>query len=82
MRATECLEVVNDKTFELILKDPFGLVLEVLAKPSSNVPFIMPARVAATSADEQIKETIGAGTATDGWRYVTRIPYGLRRSLH
>jgi peptide/nickel transport system substrate-binding protein len=30
------MEVVNDKTFQLVLKDPFGLVLEALAKPSSE----------------------------------------------
>ncbi len=35
--------------------------MDALAKPSSNVPFIMPARVAATSPDEQIQETIGSG---------------------
>jgi peptide/nickel transport system substrate-binding protein len=45
----------------LLLKEPSGLVLEALAKPSSNVPFILPARVAATPPDEQIKETIGSG---------------------
>ena len=30
-------------------------------KPSSNVPFIMPARLASTDANEQIKEVIGSG---------------------
>lgn len=55
------LEVVDPKKFRLTLKEPFGLVLDALAKPSSNVPFIMPARIAATPADEQIKEAIGSG---------------------
>ena len=36
-------------------------MLEALGKPSSNVPFIMPARLAATPADEQVKEPIGSG---------------------
>ncbi len=39
---TKEFKVVDDKTFQLILKEPFGLVLMALAKPSSNVPFIMP----------------------------------------
>jgi peptide/nickel transport system substrate-binding protein len=36
-------------------------VLGALGKPSSNVPFMMPARIASTSADEPIKEVIGSG---------------------
>src|SRR5207245_1784980 len=51
----------DKKTFTLELSQPFGLVLDALGKPSSNVPFIMPARIAAASADEPIKETIGSG---------------------
>ena len=37
-------------TFTLKLKRPFPLALEALAKPSSNVPFIMPERIAKTDA--------------------------------
>lgn len=61
LAATGKLQAVDKKTFVLELKEPFGLVLEALGKPSSNVPFIMPARIAATSENEQIKETIGSG---------------------
>ncbi|HUC70510.1 MAG TPA: ABC transporter substrate-binding protein [Stellaceae bacterium] len=53
--------VVDDKSFSIILKKPFPLLLAALAKPDSNVPFIMPQRVAETSADEQIKDTTGSG---------------------
>ena len=49
------------KTFVIKLKAPFGVMLEALGKPSSNVPFIMPARIAATPGSEQIKENIGSG---------------------
>jgi len=52
-------ETPDAKTFRLVLKEPFGLVLEALGKPSSNVPFIMPKRIADTPGDQQIKETIG-----------------------
>lgn len=54
-------EAPDAKTFVIVLKEPFGLVLEALGKPSSNVPFIMPKRVADTPGDQQIKETIGSG---------------------
>jgi peptide/nickel transport system substrate-binding protein len=36
------LKVVNDKTFTMKLKEPYGLVLDSLGKPSSNTPFMMP----------------------------------------
>jgi peptide/nickel transport system substrate-binding protein len=48
-------------TFKLVLKEPCGFVLDALGKPSSNVPFIMPASVAATSANEAITSKIGSG---------------------
>jgi peptide/nickel transport system substrate-binding protein len=52
---------VDEKTFSIILKKPFPLLLDALAKPDSIVPFIMPQRVAETSADQQIKDTTGSG---------------------
>jgi peptide/nickel transport system substrate-binding protein len=39
----------------------FGSVLDALGTPSSNVPFMMPARIASTPAEEQIKEVVGSG---------------------
>ena len=63
MAATGKLQASDKKTFVLELKSPFGIVLEALAKPSSNVPFIMPARLAATPDTEQVKEAIGSGPA-------------------
>src|SRR3954470_16484938 len=40
------IKTVDEKTFTIVLKEPFGLVIEALGKPSSNVPFMMPKRVA------------------------------------
>src|SRR5499427_10981349 len=59
--ATESWKAVNDKTFTLKLRRPFALTLEALAKPSSNVPFIMPERIAKTDASTNITEAIGSG---------------------
>lgn len=53
--------IVNDKSFAIVLKKPFPLLLEALAKPDSNVPFIMPQGAAETSPYEQIKDTTGSG---------------------
>jgi peptide/nickel transport system substrate-binding protein len=58
---TDAWTVVNDTTFTLKLKKPFALTLDALAKPSSNVPFIMPERVAKTDAFTQITESVGSG---------------------
>ena len=38
------IKPVDDKTFTMELKEPYGLVLDLLGKPSSNVPFMMPKR--------------------------------------
>jgi peptide/nickel transport system substrate-binding protein len=61
MDFTKEMVAVNDKTFTLILKEPYGLVLDSLAKPSSNVPFMMPKRLAETDPHQQIPDQIGSG---------------------
>jgi peptide/nickel transport system substrate-binding protein len=61
MARTGKIAPVDNKTFTLDLAEPFGPVLDALGKPSSNVPFMMPARLASTPPDEQIKEVVGSG---------------------
>jgi peptide/nickel transport system substrate-binding protein len=78
MSFTEGTEAVNPRTFRLKLKEPYGLVLDSLGKPSSNVPFIMPKRVADTPADTQIGDYTGSGPfvfAKDEWRPGEKIVY-------
>jgi len=75
---TAKLAALDKKTFTLELGQPFGLVLEALGKPSSNVPFIMPARIAATSENEQIKEFVGSGPfrfVKDEWQPGNQVVY-------
>lgn len=55
------LEPIDAKSFALKLKEPYGLVLESIGKPSSYTPFMMPKRLAETPAGQQIKEQIGSG---------------------
>jgi len=52
---------VDAKTFQIVLKEPYGLVIDAIGKPSSNTPFIMPKRIADTDASKQIEEHIGSG---------------------
>ena len=47
--------------FRIFLGEACGFVLEALGKPSSNVPFIMPKRVADTDAFKQIEDYTGSG---------------------
>jgi peptide/nickel transport system substrate-binding protein len=54
-------EVKDAKTFAIKLKEPTGLVLIGLSKPSSNVPFMMPKRVADTDPNTQISDFTGSG---------------------
>src|SRR4030088_1567606 len=61
MDFTASIEATDAKTITLKLKEPYGLVLESIGKPSSYVPFMMPKRMAETQAGQQMKEQIGSG---------------------
>ena len=61
MDFTASIEATDPKTITLKLKEPYGLVLESIGKPSSVVPFMMPKRIAETPADKAISEQIGSG---------------------
>jgi peptide/nickel transport system substrate-binding protein len=61
MDFTASIEPTDAKTITLKLKEPYGLVLESIGKPSSLVPFMMPKRLAEAPPGQQIKEQIGSG---------------------
>jgi peptide/nickel transport system substrate-binding protein len=61
MTFVERMDAPQPNTFRIFLREACGFVLEALGKPSSNVPFIMPKRVAETSADQQITDATGSG---------------------
>ena len=69
-RFTASLEAADANTIKLVLKEPYGLVLDSLAKIGAPVPFMMPERIAKTPGSEQVKEIIGSG------------PYKFRADLH
>jgi peptide/nickel transport system substrate-binding protein len=61
MDFTASIEPIDAKSFALKLKEPYGLVLDSIGKPSSYTPFMMPKRMAETPAGQQMKEQIGSG---------------------
>src|SRR6476660_7044119 len=61
MDFTASIEPIDARSFALKLKEPYGLVLESIGKPSSYTPFMMPKRMAETPAGQQMKEQIGSG---------------------
>jgi peptide/nickel transport system substrate-binding protein len=61
MEAVGEMQAVDEKTFTVKLKSPFPLILDALGKLSSNVPFMMPERLAKTDAYQQISAAIGSG---------------------
>ena len=61
MSFTDTLEAVDEKSFRLKLKQPVGFVIDALGKIDSNVPFMMPERLAKTDPNAQIAEVIGSG---------------------
>jgi peptide/nickel transport system substrate-binding protein len=70
--------LIDKKTFRLELAERFGPVLEALGKPSTMVPFMMPARIASTPPEEQIKEIVGSGPfkfARDEWQPGEQVVY-------
>ena len=73
-------EAVDAKTFKMKMKEPYGLVLQSLGKPSSNVPFMMPKKTADTDPSTQIKveDVIGSGPfifKADEWKPGEKIVF-------
>lgn len=58
---TAALEAPDDRRIVWRLKRPFPALLQILGKPSSLPPFMMPRRIAETPADKPISEYIGSG---------------------
>ena len=62
---------INARSFSIVLKEPYGLVLNSLAKQAIPVPFMMPKRLAETDPYKQIPELGGSGPfifMKDEWR--------------
>jgi peptide/nickel transport system substrate-binding protein len=64
------MESVDDKTFTMVLREPYGMVLESLGKSQSSIAAIMREKDALTDPQQQVKEAVGSGPymfAKDLW---------------
>ncbi|MGL4289590.1 MAG: ABC transporter substrate-binding protein [Phreatobacter sp.] len=68
--AMTSIEATGPRTFSIKLKEPFGLVLDVLGRPNAPVPFMIPERLANTPGEQRITEIVGSG------------PFRFRPDLH
>ena len=78
MAVVESMEAVDDLTFTIKLKETWGLVFAALGKMSSNVPFMMPKRLAETDAFEQVPDSVGSGPYVfmkDEWVPGSKVVY-------
>src|SRR5947199_5425585 len=51
----------DDKTFVIALKEPYGLVADLMAKTATPLLYIMPKKIAETDPNQQITEYTGSG---------------------
>jgi peptide/nickel transport system substrate-binding protein len=61
MSFVDTITAKDAKTIEIKLKEATGLVTAALGKQSSNVPFMMPKRVADGDPNKQLEDMIGSG---------------------
>jgi len=72
------LAAVDDRTFTLTLKEPWGLVLDSLAKDGSYAAFVMREKEAKTDPNTPITEVIGSGPfrfSREGWVPGVKVVY-------
>ena len=60
-QVVDAWEAADDRTIRIRLKKPFPLLPEALGKANSNIPFIMPERLANTDPNTQVSEVVGSG---------------------
>ena len=77
-KSTKEMTVVDERTFRIVLKEPFGMMLKALAKSASVPLFVMPKRVAETPVSQQISDTTGSGPfifKKDEWKPGEKVVY-------
>ena len=54
-------KVIDPRTFEIVLNEPFGLMLQALSKPTANLLPIMPKRLADSDPNKAVTDATGSG---------------------
>jgi peptide/nickel transport system substrate-binding protein len=78
MALTAALEAKDARTFEWRLTRPFSLMLDALSKSTSNVPAIMPKRLADTDPMQAVTDPTGSGPfifAREEWAPGAKLVY-------
>ncbi len=55
------VEAVDDRTFKITLKEPYGLVLQSIGRMGGLMPVVMPEKFAKTDPGVQVTDMIGSG---------------------
>lgn len=58
---TADISTKDDKTFAIVLKEPLGLLIDILATPLASCPYMMREKDARRPATEQVTANIGSG---------------------
>ncbi len=77
-KVTREMTAVDDRTFRIVLGEPFGLMLKTLAKSASVPLFIMPKRVAELPISQQLSDSTGSGPfifKKDEWKPGEKVVY-------
>ena len=61
MKRVKDTPVVDDKTFKIVLSEPYGLVIDSLSTISTSLCYMMRKKDADTDPNQQVRETIGSG---------------------
>ena len=64
MGYTRSLLAKDAKTFEWTLTEPYGLLIDTLAKTGTSIPFVMREKEAMVDPFQQIQEVVGSGPFT------------------
>lgn len=64
MGYVEEIEALDERSFVIRLSEPFGYLIDTLAKPSAVPAFMMPERVVSIPFGDQIAEQVGSGPFT------------------
>ena len=77
-KSTKEMTAVDERTFRIVLSEPFAMMLKALAKSASVPLFVMPRRVAETPVSQQISDTTGSGPfifKKDEWKPGEKVVY-------
>jgi peptide/nickel transport system substrate-binding protein len=77
-KSTKEMTAVDERTFRIVLNEPFAMMLKALAKSASVPLFVMPKRVAETPVAQQISDTTGSGPyifKKDEWKPGEKVVY-------